>query len=142
MVTERELSTVFLILPWVYFSAAHTVSFTSFTVVMETPLNGNSWGNYLPWPPRDTLCGVCRLSPFHLMPSCLESISLVESLKKASGCWGNPSISVLVTLFPRKRTEEQTTNFSLNPMLGLLIGSHLLFTAALQMELCLYSFYR
>lgn len=107
---EWKLSTLFLILPWVYFSAAHTVSFTSFTVVTETPLNGNSWENDLSWPPRDTPCGACRLSPFHLAPSCVESISLVESLKKASSCWGIQAFLSWSPYFPEKgqRHKQQT----------------------------------
>lgn len=93
----------------VLFRCPH-VSFTSFTVVTETPLNGNSWENDLSWPPRDTPCGACRLSPFHLAPSCVESISLVESLKKASSCWGIQAFLSWSPYFPEKgqRHKQQT----------------------------------
>lgn len=59
------------------------------------------------WPPWDTPCGHCGLSPFHLTPSYLEVIRLVESPKNVSGCWRNPSISVLVTLLLRERQRNQ-----------------------------------
>lgn len=117
---------MFLIPLWVYFSATHTVSFAGWAAVTETPLNGNSWGELCSpwlepgweggggmglfwmwegWPPGDTLCGHCGLSPFYPMPYCLEGMHLAESTKKHSH-WGKPSISVLLTLFLRKKTEE------------------------------------
>lgn len=41
---------MFLVPPWVYFSAMHTVSFAGWAVVTETPLNGNFLGEFCsPW---------------------------------------------------------------------------------------------